>query len=118
MPDTRLTDDVCRCAACRTPELSLPEAKERVETMHQHPRVTEQSIKDKILSVEYVTRGTFTIAIIKMANGFTVTGQAAPAHAGNFDPEVGKRFAYDDAFKKIWPLEGYLLCEQLYGTAF
>ena len=32
----------------------------------------------------------------------------------NFDPEIGKQVAYDNAREKIWLLEGYLLKEKLH----
>ncbi len=52
-----------------------------------------------------------------MQNGFTVIGKSAPASPENFDPEKGKRFAYEDAVKQLWPLEGYALRERLSGRA-
>ncbi len=54
-----------------------------------------------------------TICILVMRNGFTVIGKSAPASPENFDPEKGKRFAYEDAIKQLWPLEGYALRERL-----
>lgn len=54
-----------------------------------------------------------TICIITMQNGFTLIGKSAPASPENFDPEKGKRFAYEDAIKQLWPLEGYALREKL-----
>ena len=54
-----------------------------------------------------------TICILVMANGFTIIGKSAPASPENFDPEKGKRFAYEDAIKQLWPLEGYALREKL-----
>lgn len=54
-----------------------------------------------------------TICILVMQNGFTVIGKSAPASPENFDEEKGKRFAYEDAIKQLWPLEGYALREKL-----
>ncbi len=94
------------------PTLSLDEAKAIVETKTA-PRVTEASIKDKIDSADYIMHGQLTICILTMSNGFMVQGVSAPASATNFDVEVGKRYAFDNAFKQLWPLEGYLLREKL-----
>jgi hypothetical protein len=77
------------------------------------PRVTEASIKDKIEAVEYLFNGTLTICIITMVNGWKSTGVSAPASPENYDVEVGKRYAYDNAFKPLWQLEGYLLRHRL-----
>lgn len=91
--------------------LTLKDAKKRVEQM-EHPRVTEERIKSRIYKVKYLTDGTLTICVIRMINGFKQVGTAAPAHPDNYDAEVGKTYAYEDAFRKLWKLEGYLLCEE------
>ena len=64
--------------------------------------------------VDYVvTLKKLTICIITMKNGFHVTGVSAPASLANYDEQVGNRYAYDNAFKQLWQLEGYLLREKL-----
>jgi hypothetical protein len=57
--------------------------------------------------------GLLTLCILVMQNGFTVIGKSAPASPENFDAEKGKLFAYEDAIKQLWPLEGYALREKL-----
>lgn len=54
-----------------------------------------------------------TICVLVMSNGYTVIGKSAPASPENFDAEKGRRFAYEDAIKQLWPLEGYALRERL-----
>ena len=78
--------------------------------------VTKEQIESRIKSAEYSIHAgsTLTICVLTMENGFTVVGKSACAHAGNFNKELGEKIAYDDAFKQIWPLEGYLLREALY----
>lgn len=95
------------------PKVSLEEAK-AIVAEKTAPKVTEQSIKEKIAEVSYYNDDLLTICIITMQNGFKFVGKSAPASADNFDREVGKRYAYEDAFKQIWPHEGYLLRERLY----
>ena len=46
--------------------------------------------------------------------GYTVTGESACASPENFDPEIGRKIARQNAIAKIWPLEGYLLKQQLH----
>lgn len=91
------------------PELSTGQAQLAVSKM-THPRVSQESIEAKIQNTEFIHHSQMTIAVITMFNGFMVTGVSAPA---NFDREVGKRYAYDNAFKQLWQLEGYLLREKL-----
>jgi hypothetical protein len=57
-----------------------------------------------------------TICVIKLANGFTVTGESACASPENFNQEIGNSIALANAKQKIWLLEGYLLKERLYQT--
>src|SRR5262245_49131337 len=94
------------------PKLTLDEAKAVVATKTA-PRVTEESIKARIDKVEYLTHGRLTICVVTMRNGFMSIGKSAPASPANFDAEVGKRYAYEDAFKPLWALEAYLLLERL-----
>jgi hypothetical protein len=79
------------------------------------PRLTPELIDDKILAVQYhVFIGTtLTVCAITLRNGFVVTGESAAASPENFDEEIGKKVAYDNARNKIWALEGYLLKERL-----
>ena len=61
--------------------------------------------------------GTLTFCVLVLKNGFTVTGESACASPENFDPEIGKKVARENARNKVWMLEGYLLKERLYqGT--
>lgn len=54
---------------------------------------------------------TFCVLILK--NGFTVTGESACASPKNFDAEIGRKIARENAVNKIWLLEGYLLKQKL-----
>jgi hypothetical protein len=96
------------------PELTWDEAKALVDSK-PHPKVTKESIEAKIDSVVYFRHDLLTICLITMQNGFHFVGKAAPASRENYDPEVGKTYAYDDAFRSIWTHEGYLLKHQLTG---
>jgi hypothetical protein len=104
------------------PTITLDEAKAIVATKTA-PRVTEDSIKAKIKAVEYheieglATSTVGTLCVITMLNGWMSTGFSAPASPENFDQEVGRRYAYDNAFKQLWQLEGYLLREDLHREA-
>ena len=54
-----------------------------------------------------------TVCILVMKNGYTIIGKSAPADPGNFNAELGKKFAREDAMRQVWPLEGYALREKL-----
>lgn len=55
-----------------------------------------------------------TFCVLILSNGFTVTGESACASPENFDAELGRKIARDNAKNKIWVLEGYLLKQQLH----
>lgn len=57
-----------------------------------------------------------TFCVLVLRNGFTVTGESACASPENFDAEIGRKIARDNAINKIWPLMGYALKQALHDT--
>lgn len=55
-----------------------------------------------------------TLCLLVTRNGFTIIGKSAPASADNFDAELGRKLAYEDAVRQLWPLMGYALREKLH----
>jgi len=80
------------------------------------PRLTPESIDATILYEEYfrVTNTTCTICSLVLTNGYVVVGKSAAASMANFDEELGRKIARDNAREQIWALEGYLLKQKLY----
>lgn len=79
------------------------------------PRVTPQMVDEQIIGEQYhvFPDTTVTVCCLSLRNGFTVTGESACASPENFDIELGKKIARDNARSKIWALEGYLLRHKL-----
>ena len=106
------------------------------------PRVTPADIEANIVSEHYFTaadgrygaliEGTYEgrelpqvddgdlepldlliFCVLVLRNGFTVTGESACASPENFDAELGRKIARQNAVQKIWPLMGYALKEKL-----
>lgn len=79
------------------------------------PRVTPQRIDEVILFEDYhvFPNTQLTVCCLTLSNGFTVTGESACASHENFDAELGKKIARNNAKQKIWALEGYALKERL-----
>lgn len=97
------------------------------------PRVTPADIEANIASEHYFTahegvrgaaeRGAaiavyaelelLTFCVLVLRNGFTVTGESACASPENFDAEIGRKIARENAKQKIWPLMGYALKSSL-----
>lgn len=92
------------------------------------PRITPADIEANISSEHYFTaqdgvRGAktegdkpycnalnlLTFCVLVLKNGFTVTGESACASPENFDAELGRKIARQNAVSKVWPLMGYSL---------
>lgn len=92
--------------------------------------VTEKSIKEQIRGVYFINAldavtGTdailttpaedkaelslVTICIIILKSGFKVEGVSACVDPANYNKELGQKYAYENAFEKLWQLEGYVL---------
>jgi hypothetical protein len=61
--------------------------------------------------------GLLTFCVLVLRNGFTVTGESACASPENFDAEVGRKIARQNAVAKVWPLLGFALKEKLYAES-
>ncbi len=55
-----------------------------------------------------------SICILVTNSGFTVIGKSAPASPENFNADLGRKLAYEDAIRQLWPLMGYALRQRLY----
>ncbi|MGF7008123.1 Gp49 family protein [Aminobacter sp. BE322] len=82
------------------------------------PRLTPDHIDGQIVDAAYhVFPGTtLTVCALTLRNGFHVIGESAAASPANFDAEIGRKIAFDNARNKIWALEGYLLRTRLSET--
>lgn len=83
------------------------------------PRLNPQHIDAQIAAESYhVFPGTtLTVCALTLQNGFNVVGESAAASPANFDQEIGRKIARENARQKIWALEGYLLRTKLAAAA-
>ena len=79
-------------------------------------KVTLEQIQSKIKGEMYLVLpdGRTTVCMLTLENGYTIKGMSACVDESNFDINLGRRFAHEDAIRQIWPLEGYLLAQRLY----
>lgn len=100
------------------------------------PRITPADIKANIVSEHYFTAAQgddhenalsigdvdgsarqsldlLTFCVLRLRNGFTVTGESACASPENFNAQIGRDIARQNAVAKIWPLMGYELRTKL-----
>ena len=78
-------------------------------------RVTLDALKANIAKEEFhVFPGSqLTVCVLTLLNGFTVTGESACADPAMFNEEIGQKIARENAERKIWPLMGYALKEEM-----
>ena len=83
------------------------------------PRLNPAHIDAQIVAEDYyVFPGTtMTVCLLTLKNGFHVIGESAAASPQNFDAEIGRKIARDNARNKIWALEGYALRTKLAALA-
>lgn len=99
--------------------------------------VTKEAIEAKIKDVIYINAGAaaeseygaaltdatarnlslVTICFIILENDFKVEGISACVDPAMYDEEKGQAYAYENAFNKLWELEGYMLRQALYEQA-
>ena len=94
------------------------------------PRITPAGIEANIAEEVYFTGsdgrlgstkcahsgdplGLLTFCVLVLKNGFTVTGESACASPENFNAEIGRKIARQNAVNKVWPLMGYELRTKL-----
>lgn len=81
-------------------------------------RITPGRIDRKIKESDYYVfeKTLLTVCCLTLENGFTTVGYSACASPENFDAEIGRSIAFDNAREKIWMLEGYLLKQSLHDA--
>ena len=83
--------------------------------------VTQQQIDallDNATTEEHIFHsGKSLIISYQLENGWTVGGRAAIVDLAQFDIEIGRRVARQNAASQLWELEGYLLQNKLADIA-
>ena len=119
--------------------MSTDPTEQEIAAVSTAPRVTPADIEANIASEYYFTamegvEGTdpkatvygqwdeefpdelarLTFCVLILRNGFMVTGESACSSPENFDAEIGRKVARDNAVQKLWPLMGYALKQDLH----
>lgn len=79
------------------------------------PRLTLGDINATIVSEDYYQfpGTTVTVCLLRLKNGFSVTGESAAISVENFSADIGRAIARTNAREKIWVLEGYRLKQEI-----
>ena len=77
-------------------------------------KLTKEFLESEVDKVEYNRfSGTNTHCTITTKSGFLFTGESACVDPDNFDQEIGEKFAYENAFNKMWTPYGFWLHKAL-----
>lgn len=82
--------------------------------LHQRHADTDTANGQQLpVATPYEATRLLTFCVLVLRNGFTVTGESACASPENFNAEIGRKIARDNAINKVWPLMGYELRSKL-----
>lgn len=77
-------------------------------------KLTQADLENKIERVEYTVHDErMTICLMYMEkpeaapSQYIVVGKSTCMHPETFDPELGRKYAYQDAVERLWELESY-----------
>lgn len=77
-------------------------------------KLTKEFLESEIDKVEHNRFGeTNTHCTITTKSGFSFTGESACVDPNNFDQKIGEKFAYENAFNKMWTPYGFWLHKAL-----
>ena len=72
-------------------------------------KLTKEILEQHILKKDFIRMWhKTTVCLITLDNGYEVVGSSACINPEDYDLEIGKKFAYEDAFEKLWSLFGFL----------
>ena len=77
-------------------------------------KLTEEFLESEIKEVQdQRLSGTITHCTIVTKSGFTFTGESACVDPNNYNKELGEKYAYENAFEKMWLPYGFWLHKAL-----
>lgn len=88
-------------------------------------KVTNVEIENEIMNEYYRNAGSavkalegsplynVTLCFLHLRNGFVIVGKSACVVAANFNEDIGRQLAREDAVKQVWPFLGFRLADTL-----
>lgn len=87
-------------------------------------KVTNVEIENEIVNEYYRNAGSavkapegsslynVTLCILELRNGFVIIGKSACVDSRNFNEDLGRQLAREDAVKQVWPYLGFRLADK------
>ena len=70
-------------------------------------KVTREFLESQIMALDYFYHGTLTIAVITTPTGFKLVGESACMNPDDYNIDIGRKLAAENALNKLWALEVY-----------
>lgn len=80
-------------------------------------KITREFLESEIVETKF-TRLSETLmhCLITVKSGFVFTGESACVDPANFDEEIGKKLAYEQAIGQMWMPYGFWLKQKMMGN--
>ncbi len=105
------TTDRESAAVATAPRVALADIEAAIAA--RYDTTAERALRREVGVPIHESLKLLSICVLVMKNGFVVIGKSAPASPENFNAELGRKFAYEDAVRQLWPLMGYALRDRL-----
>lgn len=111
--------DRAAAMVAKAPRVSLADIEAAIAERHHVIAADALGLPVEIDAAGYRVNplGLLSLCILVMRNGFVVVGKSAPASPENFNEDLGRKFAYEDAVRQLWPLMGFALRHHLAAQA-
>lgn len=96
-----------------TPPASSLQAAEEAAARIQAPDTERVKLDDLLALVQAVEFSTPAhtphqiVAMVKLHTGFSLVGSSAPMDPANFNADFGRKLAFDDAIRQMWPMVAF-----------
>lgn len=96
----------------------MSRAKKQIVMEHVTEVKTKVTPEDVVAAIKHesyivLPNGRTTVCQLTLDNGFTVEGTSACVSQDNFDLQLGRSIARQNAVEKVWQLLGFRLADQL-----
>lgn len=113
MTDSLRVTDAASEAVAVAPRVKLADIEASIGGIYYVTADRAVSANEAVSYEHMAPLSLLTLCVVVTRNGFTVIGKSAPASRENFNADLGKRFAYEDAIRQLWPLMGFALRDRL-----
>jgi len=112
MDNVKRTEEIAAANTAKGNRVTLNDVTSSITTIdYFHPA---EALADPNGIPKHDPRWLMTVCCCQLKNGWMVIGKSAPADPVMFNEEIGRKLAYEDCVRQIWPLLGFLLRQTLF----